>query len=137
MEESPWTPVAGFDHTMEPGAEMKVLINSNGSYLTGDDLADAVMHYGLALARKREMDIVDIPFVASDGWVRRVQLTVGWSVDTTSTSTGEASDELVESETTSSLNAKADSIDVLQAHPFSDDEIARLRWQVIDSAEWV
>jgi hypothetical protein len=119
---------------------MKVLINRNGSYLTGDDLADAVMHYGLALARKREMDIVDIPFVASDGWVRRVQLTVGWNVDTTSTSTtstGEASDELVESETTRALNVKADSIDALQGHPFSHDEIARMRWQVIDSAEWV
>lgn len=129
--------MAGFDHAMKPGAEMKVLINRNGSYLTGDDLADAVMQYGLALARRREMDIVDIPFVASDGWVRRVQLTVGWNVDTTSTSSDEASDELVESDTTRALNAKADSIDVLQAHPFSDDEIARLRWQVIDSAEWV
>lgn len=116
---------------------MKLLANCNGSYLTGDDLAGAVMRYALALARKQAMDIVNIPFLASDGSVRRVQLTVGWNVDTTSTSTADAGDELVEPETTRELNAKADSIDVPQGHPFSADEIARLRWPVFDTAEWV
>lgn len=116
---------------------MKLLINRNGSYLTGDDLADAVMDYGLALARNREMDIVDIPFLASDGSVGRVQLTVGWNLDTNSTSAADANHELVEPETTQALNAKADSIEALHAHPFSPEEVAQLRWPVIDSSEWV
>jgi hypothetical protein len=122
---------------MNPGAEMKLLTNRNGSYLTGDELADAVMHYGLALARKQDMDNVNIPFLAADGSVRRVQLTIGWNVDTTSTSAPGGSDELIESETTRELNAKADSVDVLQGHPFSHEEVAQLRWPVIDSSEWV
>lgn len=129
--------MAGCDHAMEPGAEMKVLINRNGSYLTGDELADAVMDYGLALARNREIDIVDIPFLASDGSVGRVQLTVGWNLDTTSTSAADANHELLEPETTRALNAKADSIEALHAHPFSLEEVAQLRWPVIDSSEWV
>jgi hypothetical protein len=116
---------------------MKLLTNRNGSYLTGDDLADAVLHYGLALARKQEMDIVDIPFLASDGAVHRVQLTVGWNVETTATSSSDPGDELVESDTTRAMNAKADSMDIMQGHPFSRDEIARMHWQVIDTTEWV
>ena len=120
----------------EPGLQMKLLTNRNGSYLTGDDLADAVLHYGLALARRREMDIVDIPFLAADGSVHRVQLTVGWNVDTTATSATGTSDELFERDTTYTMNAKTASLDVLRAHPFSRDEIAQMRWHVVDPVEW-
>lgn len=122
----------------ESGTAMKVLSNRNGSFLTGDDLADAVMRYGLALARKREIDVVDIPFRAADGAVHRVQLSVGWNVDTTATSSGtDGTDELVEHETARSMNAKAASADILRGHPFNDDEFAQMRRQLITATEWV
>jgi len=116
---------------------MKLLTNRNGSFLTGDDLADAVMRYGLALARRREIDIVDIPFRATDGTVRRVQLSVGWNVDTTATSTADRTDELIEDETAQSMNAKASSADVIRGQPFSDDEFAQMRRQLITATGWV
>ena len=117
---------------------MKLLMNRNGSFLTGDDLADAVMRYGLALARKREIDVVDIPFRTVDGAVRRVQLSVGWNVETTATSSGpDETDELVEPETARSMNAKAASADILRGHPFSDDEFMQMRRQLITATEWV
>jgi hypothetical protein len=116
---------------------MKLLTNRNGSFLTGDDLADAVMRYGLALARRREIDIVDIPFRTVDGAVRRVQLSVGWNVDTTATSTADQADELIEDETARSMNAKAASAEILRGYPFSDDEFAQMRRQLITATGWV
>lgn len=117
---------------------MKLLTNRNGSFLTGDELADAVIRYGLALARRREIDVVDIPFRTADGAVRRVQLSVGWNVDTTATSAGrDGTDELVEHETTRSMNAKAASADIFRGHPFSDDEFMQTRRQLITATEWV
>ncbi len=117
---------------------MKLLTNRNGSFLTGDELADAVMRYGLALARTRELDIVDIPFLASDGTVRRVQLSVGWNVDTTATSSdSDGIGELVEHETVRSMNAKTASTSVQRGHPFSEDEFMQMRRQLITTIEWV
>jgi hypothetical protein len=123
--------------TFEPGTDMKLLTNRNGSFLTGDDLADAVMRYGLALARKRDIDIVDIPFRTADGAVRRVQLSVGWNVDTTATSGPEGTDELIEVETARSMNAKAASAEILRGQPLSHDELAQMRRQLINAADWV
>ena len=108
------------------GATMKLLTSRNGSYLTGDDIADAVMHYGLELALPRELDIVDIPFVADDGAVRRVQLTVGWLADTAAVTHAQPVEELVESDTASSIRYKADHVGVVRATPFSEDEHAEL-----------
>jgi hypothetical protein len=116
---------------------MKLLTNRTGSYLTGDELADAVMRYGLALARRRELDVVDIPFLTTDGGVRRVELTIGWSADTTATSSAERGQELTESDTARQMNEKAERIATLRAYPFSPDELDRLGGQHHVTAEWL
>lgn len=111
---------------------MKLLSNRNGSFLTGDDIADAVLHYGLALARRHELDVVDIPFRAGDGTVGRVQLTIGWLTETVATATSAMSsggiDELVDMETSMSIYDRAESTGVIRARPFSAEEATRLRW---------
>jgi hypothetical protein len=61
---------------------MKLIRTSGDSFLTGAEIADAVTTYGLALARARELDVVDIPFVTGDGSVCRAQLRIGWLIDT-------------------------------------------------------
>jgi hypothetical protein len=120
------------------GTAMKLLTNRNGSFLTGDELADAVLRYGLALARKREIDVVDIPFRTPDGALRRVQLSVGWNVDTTAISSGpDGTDELVEHETARSMDAKAAAADILRGHPFSADESMQMHRQLITATGWV
>lgn len=42
---------------------MKLITTALGSYLTGDDIADAVLEYGHALARDQRTDLIEIPIV--------------------------------------------------------------------------
>ncbi|MDF2555698.1 MAG: hypothetical protein K0R60_1593, partial [Microbacterium sp.] len=46
---------------------MKTLTTGAGSYLTGDDISDAVLQYWRALTRDRQVDIVDVPFLDECG----------------------------------------------------------------------
>lgn len=78
---------------------MKTIVTKSGAFRTGNEIADAVSAYGLALARARELDIVDIPFVGADGAINRVQLRIGWLVETAVTSDQQASEELIEIDT--------------------------------------
>jgi hypothetical protein len=111
---------------------MKLLTNRSGSYLTGDDIADAVMSYGLALARMRRVDQVDIPFVADDRVVRRVKLVIGWLSQLTVTSRGGDGDELLEVDTILALYAKAGATGVVHAEPFTEEELRRRPWPNFD-----
>jgi hypothetical protein len=114
---------------------MKLLTSRNGSYLTGNEIADAVMDYGLALARRQELDVVDIPFVGTDGDICRVQLMIGWLTDTAAVSDGHLAEELLESDTTLALVAKAESVGVIHAQPFSEDELSRMQGNHVEPIE--
>lgn len=111
---------------------MKILNVGGGSYLTGSDIADAVLRYSLALARRRDLDLVDIPFVMG-GAVRRATFVVGWRCEpqaVTSTAEGE---ELIEPGTTFALDGKADAATAPCARPFTPDEAAALTWPDSDA----
>jgi len=56
---------------------MKTLINGIGEYLTGDEIADAVMAYCAALVAADATALVEIPFVDPIGETERVQFVVG------------------------------------------------------------
>lgn len=114
---------------------MKIITNRTGSYLTGDDLADATMQYGLALARMRDLDVIDIPFVSPAGVVLRVQLTVGWGADTAVTTTFNRHEELIEIDTELRMRASADALTTVRAHPFTEEELAELQWESVGLAD--
>ena len=77
---------------------MKLLINSSGAYLTGDDIADAVLDYGMALANEQRVDLVEVPYIVTDdhGAVGTVRLTVGWRADVSATQHQGAHPELLD-----------------------------------------
>lgn len=89
---------------------MKTIRTSCGSFLTGSEIADAVTSYGLALARACELDVVDIPFVAADGSVNRVEFRIGWQVETVVTADEQPADELIEVDTIFDMLAKSRSL---------------------------
>lgn len=60
---------------------MKRILTTFGDFRTGDDIADAVAGYALALARAHETDLVDIPVRTARGAVERLELRIGWLVD--------------------------------------------------------
>ena len=110
---------------------MKSIITRSGAFVTGAEIADAVMAYGLALARIGALDVVDIPFVASNGSVGRVQLRIGWKIETAVTSDEQPTDELIEIDTIFGLLAKARS--VAQSRPTDGSR----RWtEAWDDTNW-
>jgi hypothetical protein len=111
---------------------MKLLSTRNGSYLTGTEIADAVVHYGLALSKRRDVDSINVPFVSGDGSVSRVDLFIGWGFATAAISDDRPADELIEIDTILDLYTKADSIGVAHGLPFSAEDIEQLRWSYPD-----
>jgi hypothetical protein len=111
---------------------MKVLIAGGGSYLTGSDIADAVLRYGLALAKRRELDLVDIPVLVG-GAVRRAVFTIGWRCETRAETCVTEGDELVEAGTTSALAGKASAAGAKSAHPLTTEDAAALSWPDTDA----
>jgi hypothetical protein len=105
---------------------MKLLTTRNGSYLTGNEIADAAIHYGLVLARYRDIDTIDIPFLDSFGDFHRVTLTVGWQADMTATTSTGLLDELLEPGTIVDLYTKAGvEASAHRAEPFTDQDRSR------------
>jgi len=119
------------------GIPVKLITNRTGSYLTGDELADATMQYGLALARMRDLDVVDIPFVSPTGVVLRVQLTIGWGADTAVTSTLNRHEELIEIDTELRMRASADALTTVRGHPFTEEELTALQWEFVGLADHI
>lgn len=89
---------------------MKTIVTASGAFPTGNEIADAVTAYGLALARVRELDVIDIPYVTHDGEIHRAQLRVGWLVETYVTSDEQVVDELIEADTIFDVMAKTRAI---------------------------
>jgi len=86
---------------------MKIIITTRGSFLTGSEIADAVSTYGLALARMRDLDVVDVPFVTRAGTLSRAQFTIGWGAETAAVMAPERDPELFEIDTILNMLAKA------------------------------
>ena len=110
---------------------MKTIRTAGHSFLTGTEIADAVMAYGLALARVRDLDVVDIPFVTADGSITRVEFRIGWLIDTVVTAVEQRADELIDVNTIFGLLAKTRSLTPTRIRMASRDRTA-LR----DDANW-
>lgn len=87
------------------GQEMKQITTSLGSFLTGDEIADAVLEYSHVLSRDQQTDLVDIPVVANGGAVR-LRFTVGWLVQLQTIGAESDRPDLVDRETAKSLRAR-------------------------------
>jgi hypothetical protein len=103
---------------------MKTIATRNGTFLTGSELADAVMYFGNALGNRQRVDLVNIPVLALDGLRERVSFTVGWMTDTTSASAPDGDEELTEAETVLGLYRRAASAGVIRALPFTAADMA-------------
>jgi hypothetical protein len=90
---------------------MKTVVTTLGSFPTGTEIADAVTGYSLALARARTVDVVDIPFVASNGSHRRVELRIGWLTETAVLSGAPIENEPFEVDTILLLRAKTQQLE--------------------------
>ena len=80
---------------------MRTLITATGTYLTGDEIADAVLEYWTELKYDHRTVLVEIPFLDGTDGPARVQVAIGWGLpiaSVTSSSTAVLEDPaLVES----------------------------------------
>lgn len=86
---------------------MKLLTTALGSYLTGDEIADAVLEYSHALAHDQRTDLIEIPVVV-DHSTTQLRLTVGWTVQLHTLGAATDHAELVDDEVTRSLRERTD-----------------------------
>ena len=86
---------------------MKTLENRAGAYLTGDEIADAVMEYSGALVQEQLTEVIEIPFVAKPGLIRRVRLLIGWRTEVNAVKDGDGSD-LQDAELIDALHQKTE-----------------------------
>jgi hypothetical protein len=107
---------------------MKMLTVGGGSFLTGSAIADAVLRYGLALAKRRDIDLVEIPYLAGGGAIRRAEFMIGWRQNVQAVTRPIHGDELVEVATTFAIDGKAAAATIPRARPFTPDEAAELYW---------
>jgi hypothetical protein len=123
------------------GAMMKLLTTVSGSYLTGTDLADAVISYGLALTRAHAVDVVSIPFSRPDGSTRTVDFTVGWQLGTAAISADGIADgftaELVDPEALSTIQERTATLVGNRNQGLEHNEIGTTDLGAIDWPSWV
>ena len=107
---------------------MKLLINSSGAYLTGDDIADAVLDYGMALANEQRVDLVEVPYVVTDdhGAVGTVRLTVGWRADISATQHQGEHPELLDDALLLDLHTRTSTLSPSGDRPLTAEDISSL-----------
>ena len=107
---------------------MKLLSNSAWAYLTGDDIADAVLRYSAALANEQRVDHVDIPYVRTDdhGSVDTVRFTVGWQIHVNAAHQQGDRAELVDHPVLMELSTRATALHANGDTPLTADDIAYL-----------
>jgi hypothetical protein len=103
---------------------MKLLVTRYAAYLTGSDVADAVMTYDLALSRSQKLDVVAVPFMDATDVRREAQFTIGWQTDTSTISqSAHSAGEMVEPELVEWLTAKATALGQFVGRPFDRSEV--------------
>jgi hypothetical protein len=117
----------------DPGDDVKRLTSQAGSHVTGDELANAVCHYSLVLARIGAIDVVDIPVVGdrpqAGRWpdTHRARIVVGWRAGVVAVTVPHVGEEPEEIDTILDLYSRAAAA-LPRGQAFSDDEIDRLGW---------
>jgi hypothetical protein len=86
---------------------MKRIFHPGGSVVTGDELADAVLHYADALSRRNQVDVVDFPVIDESGTLARVQILIGTPGGLTSLDAESSHPDIFEADTVDTFRHKA------------------------------
>jgi hypothetical protein len=106
---------------------MKALTTRVGTYVTSDDVADAVAEYALALSKEQRVDAVELPFVTDDGRDGRVRLTIGWGAELDVVSHQQPSSEIPDPVVIADIRSRAQTLRATGDAPLNRDEAANLR----------
>jgi hypothetical protein len=104
---------------------MKSIRTRVGTFLTGSDIADAVLNLSAASANVQRQETVDIPVVL-DRRIHRARFMVGWMTDVCVLTSAEDAEELEEPTAVIDLLDRAATVGVRRARPFTPEEMRTL-----------
>lgn len=110
---------------------MKTVHTRLATYVTGSDLADAVLTLAAASANARRVEVVDIPVVAGES-EHRARFMVGWMAEVSVHTLTSETDELEEPTTLIDLLNRSASAGVRRARPFTPEQAAAFPWLDLD-----
>jgi hypothetical protein len=104
---------------------MKLLLTMHAAYLTGNEVADAVMEYDLALSRAHRVAAVSVPFIDAGETRREARFTIGWQMGTSTITQSQPTDDgAFAAETISALRMRTASLEARTAEPIRSSEVA-------------
>jgi hypothetical protein len=110
---------------------MMRVFHTNGSILTGNDVAAALLNYSRALAHRRETDLVDIPVLNESGLPSHAHVMIGYCSPLVGVSSSVDAPELVDPEEVDFLCRRAAEHAVA-----ATDGLSREDMKVIDELSW-
>ena len=96
---------------------MKRIFYASGSVVTGNRMADAIVHYAEVLSRQDSSDTIDIPITLVSGESGRAQLLLGPGSQLVVVPEEGAADEPEDVETIAELEGRARTHDSPHPHP--------------------
>lgn len=103
---------------------MQVIFYAGGEFLTGDDIADALLEYSRALGQEDMAQIVDIPVRESDGSTSVARFLIGPASQIVTKSAPGSGEELRDDAVAQMLRARTRGVDYPQAH-WTDETASR------------
>lgn len=104
---------------------MKAITTHAGTYVTGDEIAAAVLRLHATLVNARRAELVDIPIAAGDGGPRWASFVVGWpyplSATTVDLEIGDG-EELIEPQAVIEVYERLSGVGVVRGAAFSAGE---------------
>jgi hypothetical protein len=99
---------------------VKLLSYAGATYSTGTAIADAVLAYSVALARRQLTELVKLPFVAASGETLHLEIPIGWMREIAGISQPAGDSELEDVETVEGLTERTRALE--PARPSLDGE---------------
>jgi hypothetical protein len=90
---------------------VKLLSYAGATYSTGTAIADAVLAYSLALARRQLTEFVKLPFVSEAGETLELEIPIGWMREIAGISQPNGGSELEDAETVDGLTARTQALE--------------------------
>jgi hypothetical protein len=102
---------------------MKVLTTVHGSYVTGSEIADAVIRCHDAVSATREIDCISVPFVADGGGLRWVTILVGPPYGIGAETIDSSKPELVDPAVIARVEDRIRDVHPYTSTPFTSDDM--------------
>ncbi|WP_223627244.1 hypothetical protein [Microbacterium sp. EST19A] len=103
---------------------MRIIIYAGDSYLTGDDIADALLEYSRALGDDDRAEIIEIPVRNGDGEVVSAKFLIGPASQIVTESVDAPGPEVVDAELVARLRHLTGAVESPRSSPLAAEDVS-------------